>query len=396
MKFLITAFSLLFYATGNSQTFSDFSFSKDGFPVSAAFPATPSTTYKITGKDTVLTATASYSGKTYSVILTRTRSAEIASWAVLSIPARLMEKSSQAEPVSGYSINGVDGYAFRYVNSKGTFITARLFSYGSLICQSLVLQKGHFPDAEITHFFESIRMGTVINNSNGNNPRNSDQLSAGSIQINSRVEVWDPQKMKWYGAIVLKLLPAGLYRVAYDGYADTYDEEVPVSRIRNMSSATIPSFVPYVRTSKGKTTTLKGSLKNGTILEDLSWAGSSQIACWPGLRDVEFMGKHVGYWFDLPDHAVATITVTPVKKSTRINIYGYTSFDLQRIPPHITYVQSCEASHPVWIGQPNLNEPATPQSIQLNTVTRHTAVYFAVAGAKDVLEGEYTITIEIK
>lgn len=396
MRFLLPAFFLFLSLAGFSQSFSEFSFSNDGFPVSAAFPGKPSTSFKISGKDTLLTATASFSGKTYSVILTRTGSEEIARRAVLNIPGRLMQKSIQQEPVSGSNIKGINGYTFRYINDKGTSITAWLLSFGSLICQAMVLQKGQFPDAEATQFFESIRLAAVLINTNAFNTAKNDQPSTGVYSVNSRVEVWDQQKMKWYGAIVLKSLPNGLYRVAFDGYADTYDEDVPGTKIRNMTTATIPSFVPFVRTSKGKTTTLKGSLKNGEVLEDLSWAGSSQIACWPGLRDVEFMGKHVGYWFDLPDHSVATITVTPHKKSSRINIYGYTSFDLQRIPPHITYVQTCEASHPVWIGQPNLKEPATPQTIRLNTVTRHTAVYFAVAGAKDVLEGEYTITIEIK
>lgn len=396
MKCLMWTLSLFISLTGYSQAFNEFSFSNDGFPVSAAFPGTPSITSKISGKDTLLTAIITQSGKTYSVILTQTGSEEIARRAVLKIPGRLMEKSRQKEPVSIISINGSKGYAFRYINDKGTFITARLFSFGRMICQAMVLQKDAFPDSEAILFFGSVRFEQGQYKGETINLRNSNQPSTDSYTVNSRVEVWDSQKNKWFGAIILKSLPDGLYRVAFDGYADTYDEEVPGTRIRNMTSATVPSFVPYVRTSKGRTTTLKGALQNGKILEDLSWATSSQIACWPDIRDIEFQGKHVGYWFDLPGHSVATITVTPLKKSTRINIYGYTSFDLQRIPPYITYVQTCEASHPIWVGAPDFSETAKPQSIRLNTVTRHTAVYFAVAGAKDMLEGDYTITIEIK
>ncbi|MBK8611406.1 MAG: hypothetical protein IPL84_16075 [Chitinophagaceae bacterium] len=234
--------------------------------------------------------------------------------------------------------------------------------------------------------------GTYNNNTNNNN---NEPVIIGSYEKNQRVEVWDAKYNKWYGAIVLKVNYDKSYRVSFDGYAENYDEDVKADRIRNMTTTTASANLPYIKLRKFGKTTVEGNLSSGHIMQDLSWATTSQMACWPSIRDIEFEGKHVGYWFDLPEKSVAKITVAPKYTNRRINIYGYAGFDLKTTPPALVYTNICEASHPVWIGQPNLNEPAKPQTITFNTTTRRTTIYFAVAGARNVLDGDYTISIDI-
>lgn len=389
--FLLLAFQL------QAQSFSTYNFLTDGYPVSAAFPASPSRSVKVSKSDTLLTATAAQSGTTYSLIVTRTASDEIARRSAQSFPGRLLAKASQHQTTTSSTITGIASTYLKYVSGKGTYITAHVFSWGRMMCHVMVLRKSEYADdVQTTIFFNSINFQQLNSPAGSTVTLYPSASSDNEYKKGNRVEVWDSKTNKWFGAIILKVHSNNIYKVAFDGYADTYDEDVPANRIRKMTTSTIPSFVPYITTEKGRKTIVEGNLQTGKIIEDLSWATSSQIACWPSIRDVEFQGNHVGYWFDLPANSIVTITVTPKHSTSRINIYGYTSFDLQRVPPNITYVQSCEASHPTWIGEPNLQEPAKPQSIQLNTVTRHTTVYFAVAGAKNILSGDYTITIDIK
>lgn len=237
--------------------------------------------------------------------------------------------------------------------------------------------------------------GTYNNSYNNPNTNTYSNPGNGSYDKNERVEVWDSKTNKWYGAIVLKVNSTNNYRISFDGYADNYDEDVNADRIRKMTNATAPANVPYIKLKKSGKTTVEGNLSSGNIMQDLSWATSSQMACWPSIRDVEFEGRHVAYWFDLPEKSVVKITVTPRHSNRRINIYGYAGFDLKATPPALVYTNICEASHPTWVGQPNLNEPSKPQTIEFNTTTRRTSIYFAVAGARNVLEGDYTISIDI-
>ena len=263
-----------------------------------------------------------------------------------------------------------------------------------MICQAMVLQKNSYTnDAAASSFFSTISFSSYNNSSP--TPNYPSVNNSNLFEKNQRVEVWDAKMSKWYGAIVLKANRNGTCRISFDGYADNYDEDVTIDRIRAMTTTTAPATIPYIELKRFGKTSVEGNLRTGYIMEDLSWATTSQLACWPSIRDVEFQGKHVGYWFDLPEKSVVKITVTPKSSNRRINIYGYAGFDLKTIPPQIPFTNICEAAHPEWIGSPNLNEPSKPQTIQFNTTTRRTTIYFAVAGARNVVEGDYKVTIDI-
>ncbi|MCZ8239285.1 MAG: hypothetical protein O9310_12680 [Leptospiraceae bacterium] len=210
--------------------------------------------------------------------------------------------------------------------------------------------------------------------------------------IGDRVEVYDDKTKKSYSAQILKIQPEG-YLVHYDGYADSYDEVVPITRLKEMAQI---KGVSFIKSEKKKIITVSGNLKSGKILEDLEWAESSSMACWPGIRNVEFEGNQVYYWTDLPKKSTMIITVKPKNNKTRINLFAFSGFDPKYIPPNVYGAVSCEASHPSWIGEPDLTKPSEPQSVELRAVGNPYRVFIGVSGARDVLEGDYELTIEIK
>lgn len=217
-------------------------------------------------------------------------------------------------------------------------------------------------------------------------------ISAPTFAAGDRVEVLDPKTNKSYSGKILKIQPEG-FLVHYDGYSDSYDEVVTSDRVSPMAEI---KGVTFIKSEKKKAVTVSGNLKTGNILEDLEWAETSSMACWPGIRNIEFEGKQVFYWTDLPKKSTLVITVKPKDPKKRINLFAFSGFEPKYIPPNVHGAVSCEASHPTWIGQPDFTKPSEPQSVELRAVGNPYRVFIGVSGAKDVLDGEYDLIVEVK
>ncbi len=334
ITFLLLAFLSL---PSFAQQLTTYSFSNDGFNINAGFPGRPSKKFDTNKNSKMLTLTEAENGVTYALILTNTESNIVASQSATNTAQKLWSGAKQRDVQQSSSIGGTSSTYLKYISSNGTYIISHTFSSGAMMCQAMVLQKNNYAnDYAAGNFFSSISFsGYNSTNQNytpptnhiptDNNPTNI----IGNYEKNQRVEVWDGKTSKWYGAVVLKVNSNKTYRVSFDGYAENYDEDVTSDRIRNMTTTTAPVNIPYIQLRKYGKTTVDGNLSSGYTMEDLSWATTSQLACWPSIRDVEFQGKHVGYWFDLPEKSVVKITVTPKRKDRRINIYGYAGFDLK-------------------------------------------------------------------
>ncbi|TGL92458.1 hypothetical protein EHQ68_01200 [Leptospira congkakensis] len=207
-----------------------------------------------------------------------------------------------------------------------------------------------------------------------------------------RVEVYDAKEGKSFSGMVIKIEKEG-FLIHYDGYADSYDEVVTLDRIKPM--AEIPG-VTFIKSEKGKSVTVIGNLKTGSIMDDLEWAEASSMACWPGIRNVEFEGNQIHYWTDLPKKSTLIVTVKPKNSKTRVNLYAFSGFDPKYIPPKVYGAVSCEASHPTWIGSPDFSKPAEPQTVELRAVGNPYRVFIGVSGAKNITEGDFELTLEVK
>ncbi len=412
-KYLFT--SLVLFATSYSaQVFTPTDFSSDGYPFSIGFPAKITKTTNPSTHDTMLTAHATYSGITYAISVSKVKSIEIAEKSSVSVISKLESKAAQVDAKKSSDIAGNPCTVLNYKNDKGSFITMNCFSKDRYIYQVYTLNKnGYLNDASNGLYFKTLSISSKPNKGNGvitqNTPNSTTTTSStpstvttqqvtqsSGWKVNDRAEIFDTKENKWFGCIILKDNGNNTYKIGYDGYGDTYDEDVEASRIMKPTSNTTPTNVGYIRAVKGSTVSIKGNLKNGQLMEDLEWAESSSMACWVGIRNVEFEGNHLGYWIDLPKKSIVKITVTPTSSKTRINLYGYSGYDFIKIPPYVSRCTSCEASFPEWIGQPNLSEPAKPQTIEFNATTIRNRVYIGVAGARNVLDGEFTLTIEMQ
>jgi hypothetical protein len=416
---------LIFFAgitfISKAQTLSKTNFISDGYPITAGFPSKIDKSTKQSVNDTVLTVTSTSSGSTYALSCSKVKSTEIAVKSIPGIISRTEKKATRVDSKTTSTIDGKTSTLIKYVNDKGTNITLHLFQEGRIVYQAFILNKTAFVSDDIANaYFNSISLSKTIESPKNNTTttasvtpntttpptntvattntqaNNTTASTNTAWAVNDRAEIFDAKEKKWFGCIILKVNSNGTYKIGYDGYADTYDEDVAADRLYKPTSNTTPAKPSYVKAIKGQTITIKGNLKNGEIMEDLEWAESSSMACWVGIRNIEFEGNHVAYWFDLPKKSIVKITVTPTSDKKRINIYGYSGFDFIKTPPEVSRCTSCEASFPEWVGQPNLNEPSKPQSIEFNATTIRNRVYFAVAGAKGVTDGDYTITIELK
>lgn len=423
MKKLYFAFAIFLTARLFAQNFNPTSFTNDGYPFTIGFPSKIEKSIKPSTADTLMMAYSTSNGATYVFSVSKVSSKSFAERTLPGIIKRLETKATKVDLKTNSSVLGNVTTLLNYINDKDTFITIHVFNIDRYIIQVYTMNKsGYFNDSQNNTFFNTLvyqvggresninntstspvvnttsqnNSAPVINNTQNQSTNVVTNTSNSAWNVNDRAEIYDAKERKWFGCIILKVNTNGTYKIGYDGYSENYDEDVTADRLAKPTSNTTPSFPKYVRAIKGQKITFKGNISSGEIMEDLEWAELSSMACWVGLRNVEFEGKHVAYWFDLPKKSIVKITVTPTSPSTRINIYGYSGFDFVKVPPQVSRCTTCEASFPEWIGQPNLSEPAVPQTIEFNATTIRNRIYFAVAGAKNVLQGDYTITIELQ
>lgn len=417
MKTYVTIALLLITSFSKAQSFNTTNFSTDGYPVSIGFPAKIEKTITQSANDTMLQAYSSASGVTYVLTVSKVKNKEFAERSVPGIIKRLETKASVVDLKKSSNVGSYSTTYLNYKNDKGSSISIHVFSVQRYIFQLYTLNKtGYLSDSQNATFYNTLQLNLTsrvtsapnnqpaVNNTPAANNQNitistntaNNTTTTSGWNVNDRAEIFDSKENKWFGCLILKVNINGTYKIGYDGYAETYDEDVTADRLKKPTSNTTPTNVPYVKAVKGTSVTIKGNLRNGQLMEDFEWAESSSMACWPGIRNIEFEGKHVAYWFDLPKKSIVKITVTPASTKSRINIYGYSGYDFIKTPPEVSRCTSCEASFPEWVGQPNLAEPSKPQTIEFNATTIRNRVYFAVAGAKDVLDGDYTITIDLQ
>ncbi|RMG74316.1 MAG: hypothetical protein D6722_02625 [Bacteroidetes bacterium] len=158
---------------------------------------------------------------------------------------------------------------------------------------------------------------------------------------------------------------------------------------------TEPEVTP-LSCAKGESIRLTGELAQGQPMP-LDWAASSQVACFPATRFAEFEGHHQLYRVDLPRYSRIRIRVVPEGRH-RINVYGLrqgTHPSMQAVPPAISVAGSCEASYPIYAGEPDLSRGGEPQEIEFIAINNPYSILIGVAGARGVTAGAYTLEVSI-
>lgn len=373
-----------------AQTWQVYDLSADGVGAKVAFPAAPTKTVAQNGNVTNYTYRAIAGNEIYLLVASTSTGVFPKGNAQQSFDnsAKNIKKTQSA---TAYLYQNYEAYQAQAEMNNGSFVNAQYVSHSKINLQMLILSKvNSFPNSD--KFFKSLVVTALPAVENG--------TSKSNFVVGDRVEVFykDPVRGDtWLPAIILKVQADGQYFVNYDAYAETYDEAVSADKVRQMN-LNIQGKVQFIPVKKGQPISVNGNLSQGSIMEDLEWAENSSNACWVGIRNVEFEGNHVFYWFDLPKKSIVKITVVPKGNKPRVNVYGFVSFDFKFIPPDLPRCISCEAGFQQWVANnpPDFTKSAGEQSIEFNAISSRMKVFVGVAGAKGFTSGDYELKIELR
>jgi len=165
--------------------------------------------------------------------------------------------------------------------------------------------------------------------------------------------------------------------------------------------ADVPSNIPQAAVIAKNITlhenggSIEGNLNEGVIMQDLSWASTSSMACFPGTQNTKFRGNHVLYQTFVP--ADKNIKVTVIPKNENDNMSIYTILDGENntlLPPEITKCWSCEAEHKWDYKKAGKTQDHT-RWVSFDSLGGPFRLVIGVAGADGLSEGDYTLKIEI-
>ncbi len=143
--------------------------------------------------------------------------------------------------------------------------------------------------------------------------------------------------------------------------------------------------------------TYKGDLSEGALMPDLSWAWNSSVACFPATQKQKFTGNHVLYTLDLPKYSEMEVTVIPDDPTANFSVYAYEiGLNTNRLVPNLPSCIRCEAAHKWDRPHRGKTQDHTRVVSNLVAINRSYQVIIGVVGAEGLLEGGYSLQIEIK
>lgn len=138
------------------------------------------------------------------------------------------------------------------------------------------------------------------------------------------------------------------------------------------------------------TVQLEGNLTDGQPISDLSWAWSSNNACFPKTQEHLFTGHHVFFKTEIPRRSEMTIRVIPNDPAANFSIYAYSGGG-GALPPQLQSCVSCEANHEI----PGMQQDHT-RRVQLRAINNPYSVTIAVVGAEGLTSGAFTLEVSLE
>lgn len=160
--------------------------------------------------------------------------------------------------------------------------------------------------------------------------------------------------------------------------------------------AQFPAYVSNIESKPDATVEIQGNLDQGRTLDDLSWAWSSQNACFPGTQAAKFTGNHVFYAVNLPPHAILTVTLVPKDKHANMSLYGYQiGSSNYSMVPELSSCVSCEADYK-WDYPHRGQKQDHTRSVTFNAIQNPYNVVIGVVGAEGLKTGDYTLYFSLE
>lgn len=147
-----------------------------------------------------------------------------------------------------------------------------------------------------------------------------------------------------------------------------------------------------------KTVAFTGSLEKGVVMEDLSWAWNSAVACFPETQASKFRGRHVMYLVDIPRYSELEITVVPADKSANYSLYAYQAGQIteDNLVPNLSSCIRCEADHKWDRNYANRTQDHTRTVKDILAINNPYQALIVVVGPEGAEEGEFELQISMK
>ncbi|MDT0556083.1 hypothetical protein [Patiriisocius hiemis] len=153
-----------------------------------------------------------------------------------------------------------------------------------------------------------------------------------------------------------------------------------------------------IEPEKNGTVSYSGNLSDGVVLDNLSWAWSSQNACFPETQRKKFTGSHVFFEGIIPTYSEMEVTVVPKDPKANFSIYAYqTGTNNEDLTPNLARCIRCEADHKRErnrVGRATQDHTRTVTN--LVAINRPYRVVIVVVGAEGLTEGDFTLNVAMK
>lgn len=165
-----------------------------------------------------------------------------------------------------------------------------------------------------------------------------------------------------------------------------------------MLLCSLPSFSQEPIYFKNGNGILTGNLNQGAPMTDLSWAWSSNNACFPETQKQKFTGNHVLYYTDLASYSEMEITVVPKDPEANFSIYAYQvgTVSENKLVPNLSSCTRCEADHKWDYKKRGKTQDHTRTVKDILALANPFQVVIGVVGADGLAEGEYELHIKLK
>lgn len=149
------------------------------------------------------------------------------------------------------------------------------------------------------------------------------------------------------------------------------------------------------KVEKNKTIAIEGDLADGVVMEDLSWAWNSSVACFPATQSQKFTGAHVLYETEVPKYSEMEITVIPADPNANFSLYAYEiGVTNNSIVPNLPSCIRCEADHKWDRPVRGKTQDHTRIVKDILAINRPYKVIIGVVGAEGLKEGAFRLEVK--
>jgi len=176
-----------------------------------------------------------------------------------------------------------------------------------------------------------------------------------------------------------------------------YTLSIEITALVNDDIASATLFkTSIIKIEKGKTSTVTSDLNEGNLVQDLTWAANSSVACFPSTQNLKFTGTHVFFETEIPIKSILIIKLIPADINSNMSLYAYTvAPGNTAMVPNLTSCVACEAEHK-WDRAKKGKTQDHTRTVKLTATTNAYRAVIGVAGADGLTTGAFKLEITLE